>query len=171
MPIIIAPYDPAWPEKFEKEANMLRDLLGDLAVQIHHIGSTAVPGLAAKPIIDILLEVSNLDALDDHSDGFLTLGYEPKGAFGIPGRRYFRKGADRRTHHIHAFRTGDPNLDRHLSFRDYLIAHPEVATAYGDIKKEAARRANNHIEAYGSVKGPFIKKHEQIALQWYGNRK
>jgi len=171
MPITIVPYDPTWPQKFLEEANMLRDLLGNLAVQIHHIGSTSVPGLAAKPIIDILLEVSNLYALDDHTDGFIKWGYEPKGAFGIPGRRYFRKGGDQRTHHIHAFRTGDPHLIRHLAFRDYLIAHPKVALAYVDIKKEAARRANHDIEAYGDVKGPFIRHHEQIALQWYANRK
>jgi GrpB-like predicted nucleotidyltransferase (UPF0157 family) len=142
MPITIIPYDPSWPEKFEQEAGLLRELLGELAVQIHHIGSTSVPGLAAKPIIDILLEVSDLDALDAldaKNAGFNRLGYEPKGAFGIPGRRYFRKGGDQRTHHLHAFRTGDQNLARHVSFRDYLRAHPEIAKAYAEVKIRAAR--------------------------------
>lgn len=171
MPVTIVPYSTSWPEEFKREASLLRDLLGDLVVQIHHVGSTSVPGLAAKPIIDILLEVTDLDDLDARNDGFKKLSYDPKGAYGIPGRRYFRKGAIRRTHHIHAFRSGDTNLERHLSFRDYLIAHPLIAEAYAAVKIRAAQRANNNIEPYSEVKGPFIQQYEQNALEWYRNRK
>jgi GrpB-like predicted nucleotidyltransferase (UPF0157 family) len=103
--------------------------------KIHHVGSTAVPGLAAKPIIDILIEVTGLEALDALHEDMKVIGYKPKGEFGIPGRRYYQKGGKQRTHQIHAFVTGDFNVTRHIAFRDYLRANSDVAREYGEVKK------------------------------------
>ena len=167
MIVEVVPYNPNWPAQFEAEASILREVLGDIVVAIHHMGSTSVPGLQAKPIIDMLPEVTDLEALDALTSRFEACGYEVMGAYGIPGRRYFRKGGDHRTHHIHAFASGDPNIDRHLAFRDYLRAHPAVAQEYGRVKEESARRSNNDIEDYCDAKDPFIKLHEPKALAWY----
>jgi len=172
MPMIVTvvAYNPTWADEFEREASRLNVLLQGFAQNIHHIGSTSVPGLMAKPIIDILLEVSDLERLDAKKVQMKQLGYEAMGEYGIPGRRYFRKGGDRRTHHIHAFVSGDPHLKRHLAFRDYLIAHKAIAKAYGTLKLGIVQKCNNDIGTYCDLKDPFIKLHEQKALAWYEKR-
>lgn len=166
MKIDIVPYDHRWPALFEAERAALCEALGDVAGTIHHIGSTSVPGLAAKPVIDILLEVDALDALDRKAPAFEALGYEVMGEFGIPGRRYFRKGGSNRTHHIHAFRRGDANVLRHLAFRDYLAHFPEVRREYGALKARLASQFPADIGGYGDGKAPFIAQHEALALAW-----
>jgi len=162
--IEVVPYDPAWPAAFEAERALLCDALGDAAIAIHHIGSTSVPGLVAKPILDILVEAANIAALDARDDAVIALGYESKGEFGIPGRRYYRKGGADRTHHIHAFATDDPGLARHLAFRDYLRAHPEIAREYADLKLRVAATCANDIERYMAGKNEFIKRVEAAAI-------
>ena len=169
MQIIVVPYNPEWPQKFQEESIQIRQILGEVLVDIHHIGSTSVPGLMAKPIIDMLLDVRSLYELDAQSQSFEALGYEVMGAYGIPGRRYFRKGGDNRTHHIHAFQSGDSNLTRHLAFRDYLRAHPEVADTYGKLKLEIAQTCDNDMEKYGDGKDAFVKLYEGKALEWVGS--
>ena len=91
MRVEVVPHNPAWKDAYEIEAARIARALGDLVVAVHHIGSTAIPGIVAKPILDILLEVSNTDRLDDETAALEGLWYEAKGEFGIPGRRYFRK--------------------------------------------------------------------------------
>ncbi len=167
MQVIVVEYNPAWPPAFEEEATRLRETLGDLLIDVQHIGSTAVPGLRAKPILDISLEVDQLVHLDTQNLSMQHLGYEVMGEYGIPGRRYFRKGGDQRTHHIHAFASGDPGLFRHLAFRDYLRAHPNIAEAYGQLKWEIAQSCNHDLEEYCDKKDPFVKLHESKALAWY----
>ncbi len=169
MLITVTEYNQNWPMKFQEESEKLKNILGDVAIKIHHIGSTAVPGLMAKPIIDIMPEVSSLEYLDSKTVAFEELGYEVMGELGIPGRRYFRKGGDNRTHQIHAFKSGDSNLLRHLVFRDYLIEHKDVAKEYADLKFDIAKRCNNDIEKYGDEKDPFVQFHEKRALEWYRN--
>ena len=163
--IEIVPYDEAWPSLFMAEAQRLGQILRDV-VAIHHIGSTSVPGLAAKPIIDILLEVNTIGALDAQTQTLSALGYEAKGEFGIAGRRYFAKGGMQRTHQVHAFARGDPNVTRHLAFRDYLRAHPGVASEYADLKRRVAASCQNDIVAYSAGKRAFIQTHEAAALKW-----
>lgn len=163
----VVPYDSRWPLLFEDEAMLLHRALGGVAVQVHHIGSTAVPGLAAKPIIDILLEVTSLDALDALNDAMRAIGYEPRGELGIPRRRYFPKGGLDRTHQIHAFAVGDEHVARHLAFRDYLRAHPETAREYGELKMAVARECANDIERYCDGKDAYVKAVEARALQAY----
>lgn len=171
MLVNVHPYDPNWLNDFLSESKKIKNILGELLIKNHHIGSTAVPNLMAKPIIDMMPEVSDLDLLDTKKKAFEDLGYEVMGELGIPGRRYFRKGGDNRTHQIHAFQAGDPNLIRHLAFRDYLIAHPVIAKEYGDLKFQIAQRCNHDIEQYCDEKDAFVKYHEQLALAWYDNSK
>jgi GrpB-like predicted nucleotidyltransferase (UPF0157 family) len=165
--VVVVPYDAEWPRRFAAEAERLRQVFGPELVAVHHIGSTAVPGLAAKPIIDIMPVVRRLEAADERAPAMRALGYEAMGEFGIAGRRYFRKGGDRRTHHVHVFRVGDPNVARHLAFRDYLRAHPEVAAAYGALKRELAARHPEDIEAYMDGKDAFVRRTEAAALRWW----
>jgi len=166
---VVAP-DPDWPANFQREAGLIVRELGRLVVAIHHIGSTSIPGIFAKPVIDILLEVADLDALDAISEGMRRLGYEGLGEFGIAGRRYFRRNdpSGVRTHQVHAFLQGDPHVHRHLAFRDYLIAHPDVAAAYSTLKRRLADRHPEDVEAYMDGKEPFIKEQLAKALAWTG---
>ncbi|MEM8490296.1 MAG: GrpB family protein [Pseudomonadota bacterium] len=169
MNIEVVPHNPDWKRNFEDEKKLLTGRLGTLVARVHHIGSTSVPGLAAKPIIDMILEVPDLADLDSARRTFLDLGYEVMGEYGIPGRRYFRKGGDRRTHHIHAFEVGDANVDRHVAFRDYLMAHPAERLAYENLKIQLAREADNDIDRYCDGKEDFVKFHEAKALLWTAN--
>lgn len=162
--ITLESYNPAWPDRFSKEANWLRASLGKVVVAVHHIGSTSVPGLTAKPVIDILLEVADIAALDACADTMQGLGYTPRGEYGIPGRRYFVKGDAARTHHIHAFRTGSAHITRHLAFRDYLRAHEGIAREYEALKLAAARDSGYQSVLYSALKNEFIATHERLAL-------
>jgi GrpB-like predicted nucleotidyltransferase (UPF0157 family) len=155
--IEVVEYDSAWPRMFEIERDLLRRTLGGIAVAIHHIGSTAVPGLAAKPIIDILIETTDVGALDEHNTRMRAIGYEPKGEFGIPGRRYFEKGGDNRSHHVHAFTRGDSNVRQHIAFRDCLRTNPHLAQEYGELKKRVAQACENDIERYCDGKDAYVK--------------
>lgn len=166
MKIEIVSYNPDWSNLFEDEKKALHRILGSVAENIHHIGSTAVYDLAAKPVIDIMIEVNALDALDAHEDQIIALNYEAKGEFGIDGRRYYRKGGDNRTHQIHAFKKGDSNILRHLAFRDYLRHHTSVRAQYANLKTRVALSCNNDIDRYCSGKDQFIRFHEMKALDW-----
>jgi len=165
----VVDYDPNWKNAFETERVLLAKAIGLNAVKIEHIGSTAVVGLAAKPVIDILIEVADLKELDNAADNMEALGYLVKGENGIEGRRYFLKGGYQRSHHVHAFKTNDLHLYRHRAFKEYLIAHSEIASEYGAIKKEAAFKSGNNINAYMALKNDFIQKHEKIAIEWFSN--
>jgi len=169
--VIVLPYEPAWRDAFKREAVRLTNALDEVIISIHHIGSTSVPGLAAKPTIDIILLVPDLDRLDERACAMEALGYEAKGEYGIPGRRYFRKQtpAGVHTHHVHAFLAGSSGAVRHLAFRDYLIAHPAIARQYGDLKLRLAQEHPTDIDAYMDGKAPFIKEHEARALAWWGH--
>ncbi len=163
----VVPHDPAWKERFEGEAAALRSALGDEALAVHHIGSTSVPGLRAKPTIDVLIEVRQIGNLDDLEAQMAGKGYEAWGEHGIPGRRFFTKdlGPDRLCN-VHAFETGSPEVERHLAFRDYLAEHPGTARAYGDLKGDLAERFPGDIEAYMDGKDAFVKRVEREALSW-----
>jgi GrpB-like predicted nucleotidyltransferase (UPF0157 family) len=139
MRVEVVAYDPDWKSDFKSEANRITQALESMVVVLHHIGSTAIPGIFSKPIIDILLEVNEISVLDCNTAAFDGLGYEALGEFGIPGRRYYRKddASGNRTHQIHAFRRDHPDVFRHLAFRDYMIAHPKCAKTYGRLKLRA----------------------------------
>lgn len=160
MRISMVPHDPTWHRKFQREAEQLTAVLGSNAVAVHHIGSTAIPAIYAKPIIDLLLVVQDLAALDEKQPWMEALGYEALGEFGIPGRRYFRrdnKSGDR-THQVHAFQNGSSQIRRHLAFRDYMLTHPDAAQAYSDLKRELAAKYPSDSEAYMDGKDEFIQE-------------
>ena len=162
----VVPYDPAWPTLFAAERSRLLALLPGCIDRVHHIGSTSVPDIAAKPIIDILLEVRRLDEIDGKARAMATLGYAAKGEYGLPRRRFFTKGEAVRTHHVHAFATGDSNVERHLAFRDYLRLHASVAADYARLKVEVAASCNDDIDVYCVGKHDFVDRVEQDALRW-----
>lgn len=165
--IEVLEYNKNWPILFEKEENTIRELLKDEIVEIHHIGSTSVPGLKAKPIIDIMPVVKNIENIDEYNEKMKSLGYEPKGEYGIKGRRFFMKGGENRTHHVHIFQQDNKEaIDRHLAVRDYLRAHKKEAEKYSEIKTEGADKYPHDINGYCDYKNEFVKDLEKKALNW-----
>ncbi|URQ60020.1 GrpB family protein [Pantoea alhagi] len=162
--IIVVPYDDKWPEMFEAESLLIKTLLGGVAKSIHHIGSTSVPGLSAKPVIDILLEVSDINELDTYNSAMTRAGYVARGENGISGRRYFIKGGDQRSHQVHAFAVGDMQVVRHLAFRDYLRKNRVIAGESAEIKLSAALLSKNDVHRYSALKANFIEHHLRLAL-------
>ena len=165
--VIVTPYQSSWPEAFQQGKEQLKTIFGDRLLAVHHIGSTSVPGLSAKPILDILAVVDSLDGIEAFDAAMEQIGYEAKGEFGMPGRRYYRKGGDNRTHHIHLYADGNPEIMRHVVFRDYLRQHPEEVEAYSTIKERLAHQYPEDISAYIAGKDSFVKTMEQRALAWW----
>ena len=160
--IIIAPYDPQWPILFEQEKHLLIEALNKWPLIIEHIGSTAVPGLAAKPIIDIMIGIESLEMANPEFIAALAhLGYEyvPEYEKEIPDRRYFRKNSQEgvRTHQIHVAQQASEFWHRHLTFRDYLRTHPEAAQEYAELKQHLATMYTDTQE-YAQAKSDFIQK-------------
>ena len=162
--ITVLNYDPEWPLKYERERKAIAEILDGNGISIYHIGSTSVPGLAAKPIIDMMAVVRSLEKVDDARGKFSELGYEYLGEFGIAGRRYFRKGGDERTHQIHIFQADDwNNIGRHLAFRDYMRTHEKERAEYAEIKTALAQRFPYDIDGYCDGKDAFVREMEKRA--------
>ena len=173
MKVFIAPYDPNWPKSFEQEKARLADALGEHFVDIQHIGSTSVPGLGAKPILDIIIAVRTLAEADRFCiQPVVALGYEYVKAFEAetPHRRYFRKsdaGAPAvRTHHIHLVEINSQWWVDHLLFRDYLRADPEARRTYEAHKRQLAEREWNVSNDYAEAKTNFILRMMEGARAW-----
>ena len=164
----VVPHNPNWFSAFENESKQVAVTLGHNIVAIHHIGSTAIPTIYAKPIIDLLIEVKEIARVDERNSAMQVLGYEIMDEFGISGRRFFRKDneAGIRTHHIHAFEISSAQVERHLTFRNYMIANAEDAQKYSELKQELARKYPNNIEAYMDGKDEFIKEMDKKAAEW-----
>lgn len=160
-------YQDEWPLLFETEKKILHQVFQENIYTILHIGSTAVPGLAAKPIIDIMPVVYKLEQVDTLNKKMGQLGYIAKGENGLSGRRYFEKGGEQRTHHVHLFQLGNEEIERHLAFRDYLRTHPKEVLRYGVLKKESALCYPYDISAYITAKTNLVTEIEQLALEWY----
>jgi GrpB-like predicted nucleotidyltransferase (UPF0157 family) len=170
FPVRLLAYDPDWPHHAAERAARLR-VLEPVLVAVHHIGSTAVPGLIAKPIIDLMPLVTDLAALDIERGAVEALGYQWHGEYGIPGRRYCTMHVGgRRVAQLHIFTMGSPQAHRHLAFRDYLRAHPGIAAAYAEVKRRARDQHPGDHQAYGAEKQPWIDQMEATALAWYGMR-
>ena len=161
--ITIVDYRPEWPKLCEQELDQLEDIIGPYVADIQHIGSTSVPGLAAKPIIDIMIGVDAL-AIADHFcvKPMVDNGYEYVQAYEsqIPHRRYFRKSDQegKRTHHLHLVEVDSQWWERHILFRDYLREYPEDRDAYGELKKKLAEREYEDKHEYTRAKTEFITK-------------
>jgi GrpB-like predicted nucleotidyltransferase (UPF0157 family) len=168
LKLSLVPHRESWKDDFEREAGRVREAFGAALVTLHHIGSTAIPGIPAKPIIDMLAEFTSLEAADERDAAMTALGYKALGEFGIPGRRYYPKNdsAGERTHQVHGFLAGSPGAVRHLAFRDYLRAHPGTALEYGVLKMRLYSTVRGDMEAYMDGKDAFVKEVERRALEW-----
>ena len=156
--IEIVEYNPGWPRLFERESAAIREACGPRVVEVHHVGSTAVPGLAAKPVLDIMpVAAGPAEALEAVSR-MTSLGYRYRGENGIAGRCYFDKAVDGRdVAHVHMFPAGHPAIRTHLAFRDYLRTHPQAARDYERLKRTLAVKHRNNREAYTDAKAAFIE--------------
>jgi GrpB-like predicted nucleotidyltransferase (UPF0157 family) len=163
-----AEYSSAWPAEFQRESARLRSVLGSELVCVHHIGSTSVPGLAAKPIIDLLPVAQDIRGIDRFTGLMEQSGYRAWGEYGIPGRRYFTRDRDEcRTHNLHVFQQGDPQVERHLAFCAYLRSHEKVRDEYAALKREVYARHPDDINSYMDGKDAWIKRVEKIAVEWF----
>jgi GrpB-like predicted nucleotidyltransferase (UPF0157 family) len=165
--IRLAPYDSTWPLEFAAEADRIERACAGLEIRLEHIGSTAVPGLAAKPVIDILAGRPGNIAGKHYVAAFTQLGYEHKGSYGIPGRNYFRRGSPQ-SHHVHLVSWASEFWRNHLLFRDYLRAHPDVAREYETLKRDLATLYLQDREKYTDAKGPFVRSIVRRALEYDG---
>lgn len=159
--IEIVAYDPDWAAAFATEHEVLSGLLLHRLESLHHIGSTAVPGLPAKPVIDMLGVLADGAMAQDCAPLLAGIGYEPRGEAGIPGRAYFR----RERHHLHIYPAGHRDIARHLRFRDFLRAHPDTAEAYAALKQRLALRFGEDRRGYAEAKTPFCRRVERAALE------
>jgi len=151
------------------ETLRLKGALGDNLVNVHHIGSTAIPAIKAKPIVDLLPVVRNLDDLDTKESVIRALGYRWFGELGLPGRRYCYSvdpATAKRVFQLHCYAMHSPQIARHLAFRDYLLAHPDIARAYESEKIRAASVRSDDVNAYNDEKNEWIKRIEKDALDW-----
>lgn len=169
MKVVVTDYNPEWEKEFDREAEKLREAFGGGLVAVHHIGSTSVPGLGGKA---------------DYRHHARRKGHRRSGQGGArprkssamrgwgntvsPGRRYFRKGGDNRTHQLHVFaESSAAEIARHLAFRDYLRRHPDEATEYGTLKRALAKKFPGDIEGYCDGKDAFVKATEREAMKEY----
>jgi GrpB-like predicted nucleotidyltransferase (UPF0157 family) len=156
-PVIVEDYDPRWPQLFETLRSRISAALGSLRVAIEHIGSTAVPGLAAKPIIDIDVLLQSQTDLQHAIERLATLGYEHQGDLGVAGREAFRPPPDVFPHHLYLCSPDSREYGRHIAFRNHLRGNPEDAQAYGLLKKSLANRYGNDRDGYTRAKTDFIE--------------
>jgi GrpB-like predicted nucleotidyltransferase (UPF0157 family) len=164
----LLPHNPAWAEIAAREAERLKAALGDNLQIVHHIGSTAIPGIAAKPIVDLMPIVGDLGALDAARPAVEALGYVWRGEFGLEGRRYcVLSDADgKRLVQAHCYQADSPQIARHLDYRDYMRAHPDQAAAYEAEKRRAAALHPYDSLAYNGEKGDWIQAAEKRAAAW-----
>jgi len=164
-PVRVVEYDPAWPEQFEQERLAIERALGDAARRIEHVGSTAVPGLAGKPIVDLLIGVSDLDDVSYHIEALVALGYQNFGEIFIPGRLYLRKRGPRHFNIALAVEGGE-FWTTQLLVRDYLRAHVEEADAYATEKRLAIVSGARMFSTYSQSKDPFLSALIVRARAW-----
>jgi GrpB-like predicted nucleotidyltransferase (UPF0157 family) len=156
LEIVIAAYDPSWPEAYEREKTQIIGAIGDVMIGIEHVGSTSVPRMPAKPIIDIMAGVRYLRDGAGCISMLAAIGYTYCGDAGLPGRLFFRKG-NPRSHHLHIVEHSRLIWMRTLAFRELLKTRQDVATKYAALKRDLARNFRQDPRAYGEAKGPFIE--------------
>lgn len=155
-PVVLTPHNSAWREQFRELAQQIKAACGNKLVAVHHIGSTSVPGLAAKPLIDILPELRR------HTDGpslaplLEPLGFIYFGPYGIDGRHFFRRKGNVDVN-MHMFETGHLEIERHLVFRDALRSDKTLLAAYQSLKEELVSRFPNDVDSYARSKSDFIE--------------
>ena len=158
--VVVLPYDAAWETAFLKIKAEVAAALGPLAERIEHVGSTAVPGLSAKPCIDLDVVIREASCFRETAARLFSIGYIHEGDLGIPGREAFRYTDKPHLypHHLYVCPAGSQELYRHLTFRDFLRTHPAAAQEYGRVKQQAALQHPDDIEGYIRAKTPVIEK-------------
>lgn len=172
IPVRILPYDLRWPSMALAEVDLIRSVFSHDALRIGHIGSTSVPGIAAKPIIDLMGVVADLETSDLELSRLGQLGYQIHGACGITGRIFCTKANvnGERAFHLHIFPESSKHVIRHLAFRDYLRANPLVAREYEHEKVRAATLHPENSMDYSEAKSGWMRVHEQRALKWMAGK-
>ena len=168
MAIFLVDYDTRWPDRYLDEHTALRSVLAR-DVLIEHIGSTAIPGMRAKPVIDIMVLIGSIRDAPTYFGPLETLGYHyfPYSEDRTPERRWFCKpDLQNRTHHLHLVEAGTDTHRGHLAFRDFLRAHPDHAARYQSFKEALAATHPDDREAYTEGKGVFIREIEALARAW-----
>ena len=170
QPLEILPYDPSWALEFQAERKDIARALGKIALRIEHSGSTAVPGLAAKPVIDIQVSVEHLQPIRAYADPLATVGYVHVPHADDSFSPFFHRPREwAHTHHVHVVEFGGEDERRTLAFRDFLREHSDVSQEYAMLKKQLAAVADatdpSAREAYASAKGEFVNRVVQVALQ------
>jgi GrpB-like predicted nucleotidyltransferase (UPF0157 family) len=163
----LLPHDPSWVTIAREESDRLARVLGDNLIRIEHVGSTAIRGICAKPTIDLMPLVRDLNEID--ANAIRALGYEWRGGFGLSGRRYCTftdSQTARRVFNVHIFETGSPHAARMIAFRDYLLAHPDEAREYEIEKRRAAALHPANSLDYNDAKSDWIQTGERRALAW-----
>jgi GrpB-like predicted nucleotidyltransferase (UPF0157 family) len=153
----VSEYDPEWPHLFSQIERELREQVGALALAIEHVGSTSVPGLAAKPIIDIEFVIASAYQFPSVKEGLENFGYIHRGSCGVPDREVFRCVIDLPPHHLYVCEIGTRPLKEHLCFRDALRQNPQLATEYAALKQYLAEQYRNDRDAYTEAKTRFIR--------------
>jgi GrpB-like predicted nucleotidyltransferase (UPF0157 family) len=154
-PIIIVDYDPGWPREFERLRDRARLAVGEVAIAIEHIGSTAVPGLAAKPVIDLVIVVAPKD-VGTAVERLAAIGYVHRGNLGVEGREAFDAPETDRRHHLYVSPTDSEELRAQLAFRDRLRTNPELAAHYESLKRGLAETFRDDRPGYTEAKTAFV---------------
>ncbi len=167
----IVPYDPNWPKSFEKIREAVETVFGNIAERIEHVGSSAIPGMAGKPTIDILVVVKDVAAVDRLNSKMAELGYVALGEYVAPGGRLFtlEENGDRVVN-IHCFQSDHQKTRRFLSLRDYLRSHPEESKAYSELKLDLYRRYSSDYGTYRKEKDAYMKDLDDRAEKWWLSR-
>jgi GrpB-like predicted nucleotidyltransferase (UPF0157 family) len=163
----LVPHDPDWSQKANQEISRLQAGISFPIIGIYHIGSTSIPGIKAKPILDFVMEVEDLEDVIKATAEIEALGYQSKGEFGIPGRQFFTRDTNGdRSHHLHVFQKGHPDIERHTIFRDFLRANPDAAREYEQLKEILAKRFPKQSSNYTAAKSDFILSMDEVARYW-----
>jgi GrpB-like predicted nucleotidyltransferase (UPF0157 family) len=168
FPVELKPHDPRWAAAAEAEGRRLATVLGDTLVRVHHIGSTSIPGVIAKPILDLIPVVRSLAGLEAARPRLEALGYDWWGEYGLPGRRYLSlvdKATGKRLVQLHCYEEGSAEITRHLAFRDYLRSRPDLVAEYAAVKLRCLELHAQSSHAYSDCKGDWVKRIETEALE------
>lgn len=164
--VVLVPYDEAWPARFEAAREAILAACNGLVKEVEHVGSTAVPGLAAKDVVDLMPMLTNFADGERCVAPMAELGFVYRGEYGIPGRHFFVKddpATGERLHNVHMYQEGHDEWVAHLAFRDYLRAHDDWRDRYERLKRDLAAKYPDDVEAYAEAKTDFVK--EAVALR------